>query len=163
LYDEDCIHFHSTLKKTCDKHDPEYYPKFKKWCDSYFSNTHRGGESRGIGGIFFDDLDSKDPRELMAFVQDCGNSFLESYIPILLKRKDQEFSLEEKEWQQIRRGRYVEFNLVRLFFYFISFCFDFRSSFIRWTGNENRSMTEEPSLDWRPLACESRACSCLFP
>lgn len=100
------------IKKACDKHDPEYYPKFKKWCDVYFSNTHRG-ESRGIGGIFFDDLDQKDPQELFSFVQDCGNSFLEQYVPILKKRIHMPFTQEQKAWQQLRRGRYVEFNLVR--------------------------------------------------
>ncbi|KAI8955857.1 Coproporphyrinogen III oxidase [Xylaria longipes] len=113
LFDEDAVHFHKTLKETCDKHDKDYYPRFKKWCDDYFSNKHRG-ESRGVGGIFFDDLDETvaDSENTFAFIQDCLKSFLPSYIPIILKRKDMPFTEKEKEWQQVRRGRYVEFNLV---------------------------------------------------
>jgi coproporphyrinogen III oxidase len=111
LYEEDCIHFHGLLKNVCDKHDTSYYPRFKKWCDEYFTNTHRG-ESRGIGGIFFDDLDSKSSEELFEFVSDCGKAFIGQYMPLVEKRKDMEFTPEQKEWQQLRRGRYVEFNLV---------------------------------------------------
>jgi len=86
LFDEDAIHFHRTLKGACDRHDPEYYPKFKKWCDNYFYVKHRG-ESRGIGGIFFDDLEDKDPEQLLSFVTDCLSSFLPGYLPIIEKRK----------------------------------------------------------------------------
>ncbi|KAG0131808.1 Coproporphyrinogen III oxidase [Tuber indicum] len=111
LFDEDAIHFHKTIKEACEKHDKRYYPTFKKWCDEYFCVKHRG-ESRGIGGIFFDDLDDKDPEQLFSFVQDCLNSFLPSYIPIIEKRKNMPYTPEEKAWQQLRRGRYVEFNLV---------------------------------------------------
>jgi coproporphyrinogen III oxidase len=113
LFDEDAIHFHKTLKETCDKHDKAYYPKFKKWCDEYFSVKHRG-ESRGVGGIFFDDLDQdeKDQENLFAYVQDTIKSFLPAYVPIIKRRKDMPYTEAEKEWQQIRRGRYVEFNLV---------------------------------------------------
>lgn len=113
LFDEDAVHFHKTLKEACDKHNKDYYPKFKKWCDEYFSNTHRG-ESRGVGGIFFDDLDETvaDADNTFAFIQDCLKSFLPSYLPIMQKRKDMPFTAKEKEWQQVRRGRYVEFNLV---------------------------------------------------
>ncbi|CAG8452860.1 13367_t:CDS:2 [Ambispora leptoticha] len=111
LFDEDATHFHRTLKGVCDKHDLSYYPKFKKWCDEYFYLKHRQ-EARGIGGIFFDDLDDKSPEELFKFVKDCGRGFLPSYIPILKRRKDMPFTNEEKKWQQLRRGRYVEFNLV---------------------------------------------------
>ncbi|KAB8342772.1 hypothetical protein FH972_022370 [Carpinus fangiana] len=113
LFDEDAIHFHRTIKEACDAHDKGYYPRFKEWCDSYFSVKHRG-ESRGLGGIFFDDLDEteKDQENLFSFVQDCCKSFLPSYIPILLKRKDMPYTEAEKDWQQVRRGRYVEFNLV---------------------------------------------------
>ncbi|KAF2755189.1 hypothetical protein EJ05DRAFT_125462 [Pseudovirgaria hyperparasitica] len=114
LFDEDAIHFHKTIKDACDKHDKNYYPRFKKWCDEYFNNKHRGGESRGIGGIFFDDLDEqeKDQEQLFAFAQDCLGSFLPGYIPIIEKRKDMPYTEHEKAWQQLRRGRYVEFNLV---------------------------------------------------
>ncbi|KAH6642621.1 coproporphyrinogen III oxidase [Boeremia exigua] len=113
LYDEDAIHFHSEIKQACDKHDKAYYPRFKKWCDEYFNNKHRG-ETRGVGGIFFDDLDEteKDQEQLFSFVQDCLSAFLPSYLPIINKRKDMPFTEAQKHWQQIRRGRYVEFNLV---------------------------------------------------
>jgi len=113
LYDEDAIHFHKTIKETCDKHDRNYYPRFKKWCDEYFYNKHRS-EARGIGGIFFDDLDEteKDQEQLFSFVQDCLDAFLPQYLPIIKKRKDMPYTEHEKQWQQIRRGRYVEFNLV---------------------------------------------------
>ena len=113
LYDEDAIHFHRTIKEACDKHDRGYYSRFKEWCDKYFYIPHRG-ESRGIGGIFFDDLDveEKDQEELFSFIKDCLTGFLPSYLPIIQKRKDMPFTEKEKEWQQLRRGRYVEFNLV---------------------------------------------------
>ncbi len=111
LFEEDAIHFHKQLKYACDKHDPQYYPKFKKWCDEYFFIKHRE-ESRGIGGIFFDDLDDKTPGELLSFVTDCFDAFLPAYLPIMRKRKDLPYTPEEKKWQQLRRGRYVEFNLV---------------------------------------------------
>lgn len=124
IFPEDCVHFHQTIKNACDKHDITYYPRFKKWCDEYFYLPHRG-ETRGIGGIFFDDLDtnflastgfpgsSQNPQEsLFAFVSDALASFLPSYKPIIERRKDMPFNPAEKEWQQIRRGRYVEFNLV---------------------------------------------------
>ncbi|PVI01999.1 coproporphyrinogen III oxidase [Periconia macrospinosa] len=113
LYDEDTIHFHQTVKDACDKHDRAYYPKFKKWCDDYFNNKHRG-ETRGVGGIFFDDLDEteKDQEQLFSFVTSCLEAFLPSYLPIINRRKDMEFTEQQKLWQQLRRGRYVEFNLV---------------------------------------------------
>ncbi|KAG9067263.1 Coproporphyrinogen-III oxidase [Linnemannia hyalina] len=111
LYEEDAVHFHEVIKEACDKHDPRYYPDFKKWCDEYFYIPHRQ-EHRGIGGIFFDDLDNKSPEELFGFVQSCGHAFLKQYIPIMEKRKDLPFTEEDRHWQQLRRGRYVEFNLV---------------------------------------------------
>lgn len=113
LFDEDVIHFHRHIKDACDKHDKEYYSRFKKWCDEYFYIPHRG-ESRGVGGIFFDDLDEseKDQESLFNYIQTCAHSFLPSYIPIVLRRKDMQYTEKEKAWQQLRRGRYVEFNLV---------------------------------------------------
>ncbi|KAI1021684.1 hypothetical protein LB503_013229 [Fusarium chuoi] len=113
LFDEDAIHFHKTIKAACDAHDKDYYPRFKKWCDEYFYNKHRG-EARGIGGIFFDDLDEteRDRENTFSFVQDCLKAFLPSYIPIIEKRKDMPYTEAEKDWQQLRRGKYVEFNLV---------------------------------------------------
>ncbi|KAI5800344.1 coproporphyrinogen III oxidase [Peziza echinospora] len=111
LFPEDARHFHGTIKEACDKHDPTYYPTFKKWCDKYFYIPHRQ-ECRGVGGIFFDDLDTKDPEELFSFVRECLKAFLPSYVPIVKKRMNMSFTKEQKEWQQVRRGRYVEFNLV---------------------------------------------------
>ncbi|KAJ5888845.1 oxygen-dependent coproporphyrinogen-III oxidase [Penicillium taxi] len=122
LFPEDAQHFHKTIKEACDRHDATYYPKFKDWCDKYFYITHRG-EARGVGGIFFDDLDasflksssssSSNPQEtLFSFVSDCLTSFLPSYVPIIQARKDMPFTQAQKDWQQLRRGRYVEFNLI---------------------------------------------------
>lgn len=113
LFDEDAIHFHRTIKTACDAHDKDYYSRFKKWCDEYFVIKHRG-ESRGVGGIFFDDLDEteKDRESLFAYVQTCLDAFLPSYLPIIQRRKDMPYTENEKAWQQLRRGRYVEFNLV---------------------------------------------------
>lgn len=99
------------MKTVCDRHDPSYYPSFKKLCDQYFWITHRN-EARGIGGIFFDELEDKDPESLFAFVQDCARSVVDCYLPIITKRKDMPFSNENKRWQGLRRGRYVEFNLI---------------------------------------------------
>lgn len=113
LFDEDAIHFHRTIKEACDAHDKDYYSRFKAWCDDYFRVKHRN-ETRGVGGIFFDDLDEeeKDQENLFSFVQDCAKAFLPSYLPILQRRKDLPYSAVETDWQQLRRGRYVEFNLV---------------------------------------------------
>ncbi len=135
---EDAKHFHTTLKAACDKHHPEFYPTFKRWCDEYFFLKHRG-ETRGIGGIFFDyqdgrgDLYNKGPNPqglagqyaaqvgtveglnwetIFAFVQDCGNAFLPAYVPIVERRQAMEYGDRQRQFQLYRRGRYVEFNLV---------------------------------------------------
>ncbi|GAA6214113.1 oxygen-dependent coproporphyrinogen-III oxidase, mitochondrial [Lates japonicus] len=108
---EDAFHFHNTLKEACDKHHPQYYPDFKKWCDRYFYIRHRG-ETRGIGGIFFDDLDSPNQEEVFNFVKSCARTVVPCYLPIVYKHLNDSFTDEEKDWQQVRRGRYVEFNLV---------------------------------------------------
>jgi coproporphyrinogen III oxidase len=115
LFEEDAIHFHRVHKNSCDSFQPEIYPTFKKQCDDYFVNTHRGNERRGIGGIFYDHLrPSKDisAEKLFAFAQSNGDAFIEAYIPIVEKRKNQAFDDKQKHWQLIRRGRYVEFNLI---------------------------------------------------
>jgi coproporphyrinogen III oxidase len=110
IFEEDARHFHSVLKACCDRHNPEFYPTFKKRCDEYFFNAHRD-EHRGIGGIFYDYM--KDDREAsLSFTSDVGDAFLEAYLPILKKRKDHEYTADHKLWQEIRRGRYVEFNLI---------------------------------------------------
>lgn len=118
LFEDDARHFHKTIKAACDKHDKDYYPRFKKWCDLYFRIPHRD-ESRGLGGIFFDDMDvhsapaAKNPQEeLFQFCASGLDAFLPSYVPIIKKRKDMPYTPQQKEWQQLRRGRYVEFNLV---------------------------------------------------
>ena len=114
LFNEDAIHFHTVCKSACDTHDLEFYPKFKKTCDDYFWNSHRN-EARGIGGLFFDyqkETAAYSIEDRFNFVTEIGNSFLESYVPIVEKRKEITYTKAHKEWQEIRRGRYVEFNLV---------------------------------------------------
>ena len=114
LFDEDAIHFHTVCKSACDTHDLEFYPKFKKTCDEYFWNAHRN-EARGIGGLFFDyqkETAAYSIEDRFNFVTEIGNSFLKSYVPIVEKRKEITFTKAHKDWQEIRRGRYVEFNLV---------------------------------------------------
>lgn len=113
LFEEDATHFHQTCKTVCDQHDPEFYSNYKARCDEYFWNSHRG-EARGIGGLFFDYLKpgEKTINEWYDFVTGVANHFLEAYLPILNRRKDLLFSETQRSWQEIRRGRYVEFNLV---------------------------------------------------
>jgi len=109
--EDDMKHFHGTYKEVCDKHDPTYYPEFKAWADKYFVIQHRN-ETRGLGGIFFDDQNNKDPEEHFAFSKEALNSVVKAYGPIIEKHKNDEFTQKQKEWQLMRRGRYVEFNLV---------------------------------------------------
>ncbi|XP_003389974.2 PREDICTED: oxygen-dependent coproporphyrinogen-III oxidase-like [Amphimedon queenslandica] len=111
LDEDDARHFHSTLKTACDSSDPTLYPKFKKWCDDYFYVDHRG-ERRGVGGIFFDDLDSPDKEKTFQFVRACAEAVIPSYLPLVYKNKDKPYTEENARWQRLRRGRYVEFNLV---------------------------------------------------
>lgn len=114
LFEEDAIHFHSVCKKACDLHHSEFYPKYKKRCDEYFWNTHRN-EARGLGGLFFDYCKATDEMQMQDwynFVTEVGDSFLEAYVPIVIKRKSTYFTTLQRDWQEIRRGRYVEFNLV---------------------------------------------------
>lgn len=134
---EDARHFHQSFKQTCDKHHPEYYPVFKRWCDEYFFLKHRN-ETRGVGGLFFDYQDGTDPlyrgshpdkdaavyssqlspqplrswEDIFAFVQDCGRTFLPAYVPIAQQRKSMKYGERQRNFQLYRRGRYVEFNLV---------------------------------------------------
>ncbi|KAF7345473.1 Coproporphyrinogen oxidase [Mycena venus] len=127
LYDEDAIHFHSTLKSVCDAHSDVFYPTFKSWCDEYFYIPHRN-EVRGIGGIFFDDMHGsthsrlppasesaprpQTPADLFKFVRGVGDAFLPAYMPILSRRLAMPFTPEQRRWQLLRHGRYVEFDLV---------------------------------------------------
>ncbi|KAJ4428553.1 hypothetical protein ANN_24597, partial [Periplaneta americana] len=111
LDEDDAKYFHHTLKKACDKHDKKYYPQFKKWCDDYFHIKHRG-ERRGVGGIFFDDLDTPSQEEAFSFATSCAESVIPSYLPLVQKHKDDPYGYSERRWQLLRRGRYVEFNLI---------------------------------------------------
>ncbi len=115
LMEEDAIHFHQTLKDACDKYDTGFFPLFKKRCDEYFVNSHRGNECRGIGGIFFDHCRPDthySAAQWLAFATGTSESFLPAYLPIVKRRKGMNFDAANKYWQEIRRGRYVEFNLV---------------------------------------------------
>lgn len=136
-FEDDVVHFHQTLKDTCDQHHGDYYPTFKQWCDEYFYLKHRG-ETRGVGGIFFDyqdgtgalyrGPDANGPAaaysqqvgappqrtwdDLFSFVRDCGRAFLPAYTPIIDRHRDRAYGDRERNFQLYRRGRYVEFNLV---------------------------------------------------
>lgn len=113
LFEEDIRHFHQTCKAACDRHDPQFYADYKKRCDQYFWNTHRN-EARGVGGLFFDYLkaDQRPMDQWYAFVTDVADNFLLAYSPIVEKRKNHPYTDQHRNWQEIRRGRYVEFNLV---------------------------------------------------
>ena len=108
---EDAASFHAAFRAACDRHDPEYYPRFKAWCDRYFYLPHRA-EPRGAGGIFYDRLDSGDPAADLAFTQDVGRAFLDAYPAIVRRRMNEPWTAAEREHQLVRRGRYVEFNLL---------------------------------------------------
>lgn len=114
LFEEDARHFHKICKMACDKHDSQFYDIYKKRCDEYFYNTHRS-EARGIGGLFFDYCKPNSERSIddwYNFVKEVGDSFLSAYIPIVEKRMELDYSEEQEQWHEIRRGRYVEFNLI---------------------------------------------------
>lgn len=113
LDEEDIREFHTTLKHVCDKHDSSYYPRFKRWCDEYFYIKHRG-ETRGVGGLFFDHLtgNADELEKIFSFVQEVAEHFLTLYVPIVQKHRNDIYTNDQKRWQLLRRGRYVEFNLV---------------------------------------------------
>ncbi|WP_435135427.1 oxygen-dependent coproporphyrinogen oxidase [Formosa sp. A9] len=114
LFEDDAVHFHTVCKAACDKHNPSFHKTYKEKCDNYFWNAHRN-EARGIGGLFFDYCKQTDDMTMLNwydFVTEVGNSFLESYVPIVEKRKNLDYTKAQRNWQEIRRGRYVEFNLV---------------------------------------------------
>lgn len=110
-FDDDCVHWHRTAADACAPFGDEIYPKYKKWCDEYFYLKHRN-EPRGIGGLFYDDLNSWDFDTCFSFMRAIGDSYLQAYQPILERRKDTPYGDEERQFQLYRRGRYVEFNLV---------------------------------------------------
>ena len=115
LFEEDAIHFHQAFKNSCDKFGDHLYADFKTECDNYFVNHHRNGERRGIGGIFYDQLkpsESFSAQQLFEFAKSNGEAFIKAYFPIVEKRKHLPFTEQQQRWQLIRRGRYVEFNLI---------------------------------------------------
>ena len=114
LFEEDAKHFHTICKIACDRHNANFYTEYKNKCDEYFYNSHRQ-EGRGLGGLFFDYCKKSDTMTMQNwydFVTDVGDSFLEAYVPIVERRKKLKYTQEHSNWQEIRRGRYVEFNLV---------------------------------------------------
>ena len=110
-FDEDAVHWHQTAQKACAPFGEDAYPRCKKWCDDYFHIKHRN-EQRGVGGLFFDDLNQPDFEQAFAFMQSVGDHYIPAYKPVLERRKDMDWGEREREWQLYRRGRYVEFNLV---------------------------------------------------
>lgn len=143
--DDDCRHWHQTAKDACDPYGEEIYPRFKHWCDDYFHLKHRN-EPRGIGGLFFDDLNELGFDDSFALMQSIGNAYVPAIVPIIEKRKDAEFGERQRDFQLHRRGRYVEFNLV----------FDRGTLFGLQSGGRTESilMSLPPevrwSYDWQP-------------
>jgi coproporphyrinogen III oxidase len=139
-FEEDAVHFHSECKAALDPFGADYYPRFKKWCDEYFFLKHRN-EPRGIGGTFFDDLNTGDFEHCFALMQSVGDHFLSAYVPILERRASMPYGERERDFQLYRRGRYVEFNLV----------FDRGTLFGLQSGGRTESilMSMPPLVKWR--------------
>ncbi|UCB56013.1 MAG: oxygen-dependent coproporphyrinogen oxidase [Thiotrichales bacterium] len=137
---EDCVHWHSVAKQACEPFGANVYPRYKKWCDEYFFLKHRN-EPRGIGGLFFDDLNEGGFDHCFAFMQSVGDHYLKAYLPVVQKRKDIEYGERERSFQLYRRGRYVEFNLV----------YDRGTLFGLQTGGRTESilMSLPPVVNWR--------------
>ncbi|MCM0019523.1 MAG: coproporphyrinogen III oxidase, partial [Tagaea sp.] len=110
-HESDTAHFHAAYRQACDRHDPSYYPRYKAWCDEYFFLPHRN-EPRGVGGIFYDNLDSGDWNRDFAFTRDVGLAFLAAFPPLVRAHMREPWTDAEREHQRARRGRYVEFNLL---------------------------------------------------
>ncbi|KQN54953.1 oxygen-dependent coproporphyrinogen oxidase [Erwinia sp. Leaf53] len=110
-FEQDAVHWHQTASDLCQPFGDDVYPRYKKWCDDYFLLKHRN-EQRGIGGLFFDDLNTPDFDTSFGFMQAVGNGFLDAYLPIVERRKALPWGERERQFQLYRRGRYVEFNLV---------------------------------------------------
>ena len=138
--EEDCVHWHRIAKQACDPFGPECYAKYKQWCDDYFFLKHRN-EARGVGGLFFDDLDQPDFEQAFAFMRSVGDHYLPAYLPIVDQRKNTEYGEQEKRFQWYRRGRYVEFNLV----------YDRGTLFGLQSGGRTESilMSLPPVVNWR--------------
>ena len=110
-FDEDVRHWHTVAKDLCEPYGDDVYARYKRWCDDYFYLKHRG-ETRGVGGLFYDDLNEGGFDRCMNFMRDVGQGFLDAYVPIVERRRDMAYGEREREFQLYRRGRYVEFNLV---------------------------------------------------
>lgn len=138
--EDDCRAWHQTAKAACDPFGAEVYPRFKKWCDEYFYLKHRQ-EARGVGGLFFDDLNEWDFDTSFAFMQSVGNHYIKAYRPIVNRRKDTPYNEQHRDFQLYRRGRYVEFNLV----------YDRGTIFGLQTGGRTESilMSLPPLVKWR--------------
>ena len=139
-FEEDCIHWHQTAKQACDQYDAGLYPMMKRWCDDYFYLKHRD-EPRGIGGLFFDDLNDRSFADCFGITRAVGDSYLQAYVPIVERRQQEDYSAEEKSFQLYRRGRYVEFNLV----------YDRGTIFGLQSGGRTESilMSLPPEVHWR--------------
>ena len=139
-YEEDARHWHKTAEAACSQFGDDVYPRFKKWCDEYFFIRHRN-EQRGVGGIFYDDLNEWDYGKCFSFTKSVGDSYLDAYLPIVKRRKDTPYGDRERDFQLYRRGRYVEFNLV----------YDRGTIFGLQTGGRTESilMSLPPEVRWR--------------
>ena len=139
-FEEDCKHWHQIAKQACDPYGAERYAKYKKWCDEYFLVKHRG-EARGIGGLFFDDLNEPDFEQAFAFMRSVGDHYLPAYTPIVERHRNDTYGEREKKFQLYRRGRYVEFNLV----------YDRGTLFGLQSGGRTESilMSLPPEVNWR--------------
>jgi len=139
-FDEDCAHWHRIAKQACDPFGADRYQDYKKWCDEYFYLKHRG-EARGIGGLFFDDLNQPDFEQAFAFMRSVGDHYLPAYAPIVERHRDDSYGETEKKFQWYRRGRYVEFNLV----------YDRGTLFGLQSGGRTESilMSLPPVVNWR--------------
>ncbi|PIE00647.1 MAG: oxygen-dependent coproporphyrinogen oxidase [Thiothrix nivea] len=139
-FTEDCVAWHQTAKNACDPFGSDVYPRYKKWCDEYFYLQHRN-ETRGIGGLFFDDLNEPGFEDSFALMRSIGDHYIRAYRPIMTRRKNTEFTEQHRDFQLYRRGRYVEFNLV----------FDRGTLFGLQTGGRTESilMSLPPLVKWR--------------
>ena len=139
-FEEDAVHWHQTARQACDPFGADTYPRYKKWCDDYFYLKHRA-EPRGIGGLFFDDLNEPDFENSFAFMRSVGDHYIPAYAPIVEKRRDHPYGERERDFQLYRRGRYVEFNLV----------YDRGTLFGLQTGGRTESilMSLPPVVKWR--------------